>query len=199
MKNPFLIILTFLILQCGSPNKDDANHKEPIKLQMSNKDKPERVESMETFDSLLQAFNASDSRRLIRKSKGGGGDCYGWAHEFVNDQNQKLVSDKWDCGDYGFERSYYLLSADSLKTVRKLKFEYNLSSDSTPYRLTETLLYFDDGVIRQKSRERFTNNFSDTTFSNSSTFQLSELPKDSLLDISLKEIQAAFVKEDLDD
>ena len=135
--------LFLLVLSCNQKPKKELNKAEESKT-------PELITLKKTvsINYILTAI-AEISRKSNEIEIGneyGAGDCFGSFKKYKSVKDTMLLTDNFDCGDYGFTNLTYLIKKENKLMVRKIKKEWVIT-DSIPYFVQEWLYNFSDSTV----------------------------------------------------
>ena len=181
-----LIILSLFVFA-------NCSHKEPEQVDSS-----QNFTSLdeEPFDKWIESFFEKDEYEVVHSSEGGAGDCYGKMKKLKDKSSDKsIILDRFDCGDYGFERNKYLLESDTILGIKTLKSDFVIKLGS--YNLTEIYYYFFEDSVLIKTRTDSNRNWRDSIIDDKVTFEEKFLPKDSILEEKISDMESSFVYDSL--
>ena len=115
----------------------------------------------EEFNKTIAHFRASG--RKIKEMKYGGGDCWGKFVQIVMGSDTVTI-DKYDCGDYGFGNSQFIVHNDSLTKIREFRMEWSPDGNGYAFNVMEQILEFDPDHLTTKNRVGSTEGWEDFRF-----------------------------------
>lgn len=180
-----VIILLILYLSCHADNKEKADS---ILIVAPGP-------QIEDFEKHFGSFFNSNSFKLSQESEGRAGDCDGSMRKYISKAHDTtVVLDNFNCGDYGFERTRYLLSEDEIFAIKTI--ESKLSGPGR-YTLTEKYYYFEPDSVLVKSRTQKELSWKDTSVVGSISFKLQRFAADSIRTNFLSKLLSATAYDSL--
>lgn len=133
--------------------------------------------------------------RKIKEQEYGGGDCEGKFKQLTG-ENDTLTIDKFDCGDYGFGNSQFIVHNDSLRYVREYKMEWSPDDKGNEFNVSETTYEFSTKGVLKRARTKFINGLSKFRI-NEIDFEESRLPGQVEYNEFKKKLKGLALKEKL--
>jgi hypothetical protein len=112
----------------------------------------------EDFDNLVPRFLAKGKPLKV----GGypGDDCSSKFRQFALNDSLLTVY-KYNCGDYGFGNSQYLVGHDSIQKARIYEARWNVSSKKFELDITEQIYLWDDNQLTVRERHKVVHDYVD--------------------------------------
>jgi len=112
----------------------------------------------ELFDNLnIQFTNNKQAQTSIKNNLCGGDYCLSYKILTDNQSKSTLYLFKADCGEYGFSNDQFLITNDSLVSVRNFKIEiqeFSTETSPTIWSIEENIYQFNKSTVTIKSRKK---------------------------------------------
>jgi hypothetical protein len=131
----------------------------------------------------------------IKEKEYGSGDCEGKFKQLALHEDT-LTIDKYDCGDYGFGNTEFILDSDSLKYVREFKIEWSPDDKENELSVSETTYEFTSSNLKKRTRTKSIKGWKDFRIDDVN-FEESTLPGHEEYNKFKKELKNITLKEKL--
>ena len=143
MKYLKIISILFIIFSCKNNSKTELKNSTKDTLTTSENLKNSKPKTKEKKSFLFPFGYELSNLKLDSINEYGVGDCWGDIRK-VSERELSISIDSMNCGDYGFEYTFYLLNNDLIKTVHSKESQTLIYDNfkNPEYLLTETIYDF---------------------------------------------------------
>lgn len=112
----------------------------------------------EDFDNIVPRFLREG--KILKEEEYPGDDCSSKCRIFGLNDNLLTIY-KYDCGEYGFGNSQYLVRHDSIQKLRNYRTTWNITSKEFELDLTEQIYFWDGKQFTVRERHKVVHDYLD--------------------------------------